>query len=180
MCSCIRFWNRSREAPLEGTNSNPAAFRRRVQFVKQSMVPVFCALLLLGTAIGQHSNPEAHYHYDTAGTELRGMLLERNVYGPPGYGETPAKDAREHVLVLKLSTAIAVEPATNAGANGSPNLDPVKNVREVQLFVPRSQAQNVRKLVGRMVTATGTLNESLTASQRTKVWLDVKTLTPKP
>jgi hypothetical protein len=169
-----------REFPFGATNWNRAAFRRRVRSVKQSIISIFCALLLLGTAIGQHSNPEAHYNYDTAGIELHGMLIERNVYGPPGYGETPAKDARERILILKLSTTISVEPTANAEANGSANLDAVKNVQEVQLFVPRSQAMNVRKLVGRMVTAKGTLNESLTASQRTKVWLDVKTVDPKP
>lgn len=61
-------------------------------------------------------------------------------------------------------------------ANGSPNLDPAKNVREVQLDRRRPQAVEARKLLRRMVTATGTLNESITAVQRAKVWLDVKSL----
>jgi len=65
----------------------------------------------------------------------------------------------------------------NAEMNGSPNLDPAKNVREVQLFMSRPQAVEVRKFLGGNVVATGTLNESVTASQRTKVWLYVKTIT---
>lgn len=119
------------------------------------------------------------YKYETPGVRLEGTLIEREVYGPPGYGETPAKDARATILVLKLSHGISVEPAANAEATGSASLDPVKNVREVQLFVDPSRKADGRKLVGRVVTATGTLNESITASQYTKVYLDAKSLDPK-
>lgn len=122
------------------------------------------------------SEHEASYKYETPGVQLEGTLIERKVYGPPGYGETPAKDARATILVLKLAHGISVEPAANAEATGSASLDPVKNVREVQLFVDPSRKADARKLVGRVVTATGTLNESITASQYTKVWLDAKTL----
>jgi hypothetical protein len=133
---------------------------------------LLCLLALVGAAIGQQSS----YRYDTAGITLHGTLIERKVYGPPDYGETPAKDAHETILVLKLPQPISVEPARNAEASGSPNLDPAKNVREVQLYMRRPQAVEARKLLRRVVTATGTLNESITAVQRTKVWLDVKSL----
>jgi hypothetical protein len=121
----------------------------------------------------------ATYQYDTPGIHLEGVLIERKVYGPPGYGETPARDARATILVLKLSRPISVEAAANADASKSANLDPAKNVRELQLFVDQSQRADVRKLVGRVVIATGTLNESITASQYTKVWLDAQTVDPK-
>lgn len=105
--------------------------------------------------------------------------MERKVYGPPGYGETPAQDAHTTILVLKLPHPISVEPVPNADASKTANLDPAKNVQEVQLFVSQSRAADARKLVGQMITATGTLNESITASQYTKVWLQVNTLEPK-
>lgn len=133
---------------------------------------LLCLLALVGAAIGQQSS----YRYDTAGITLHGTLIERKVYGPPGYGETPAQDAHETILILKLPRPISVKPADNAEANGSPNLDPAKNVREVQLYMRRPHAVEARKLLRRMVTATGMLNESITAVQRTKVWLDVKSL----
>jgi hypothetical protein len=133
---------------------------------------LLCVLTLAGTAIGQQTS----YRYDTAGINLRGTLIERKVFGPPGYGETPTQDAHETILILKLPQPISVEPAENTHANSSPNLDPAKNVREVQLFLSRSQTVEARKLLGRMVNATGTLNESITAAARTKVWLDVKSL----
>jgi hypothetical protein len=119
------------------------------------------------------------YEYDTPGIQLEGTLIERKVFGPPGYGETPSRDARDTILILSLSNLISVAPTTNSEANGSVNLDPAKDVREVQLFVDRSQLASVRKLAGRVIKATGTLNESITASQYTKVWLDVKAFMPK-
>lgn len=134
--------------------------------------PLVCILTLAGASFGQQSS----YRYDTGGLSLHGTLIERKVYGPPGYGETPTHDAHETILILKLPQPISVEPAANAHSTGSPNLDPAKNVREVQLFLSRSQTVEARKLLGRMVNATGTLNESITAAQRTKVWLDVKSL----
>jgi hypothetical protein len=119
------------------------------------------------------------YQYDTAGIRLEGTLMERKVYGPPGYGETPAKDERDTILILKLSHPISVEPTANAEANGSASLDPEKSIHEVQLFVDRSQTAEARKLLGKVVVAVGTLNEAAAPSQYTKVWLDTKTLNPK-
>jgi hypothetical protein len=141
----------------------------------RSLATVTLILVLAEAAIGQQPS----YRYDTAGITLHGTLTERKVYGPPGYGETPAQDTHETILILKLPHSISVEPAANGEANGSPNLDPAKNVREVQLFMSRTQAVEARKLLGRTVIATGTLNESITASQRTKVWLYVKTMDPQ-
>jgi len=119
------------------------------------------------------------YQYDTPGIRLEGTLTERKVYGPPGYGETPAKDERDTILVLKLSQPISVQPTADAQASGSASLDPEKNLQEVQLFVDRSQTAEAHKLVGKVVVAVGTLNEAAAPSQYTKVWLDAKTLNQK-
>lgn len=127
----------------------------------------------------KESEFEAKYKYDTPGIKIEGTLIERTVYGPPGYGETPAKDAKETILLLKLNHAISVEPTANATANGSVNLDPAKDVPEVQLIISRSRQINTKALLGRMIIATGVLNESITASQRTKVWMDVQALDTK-
>jgi len=97
---------------------------------------LLCLLALAGAAIGQKSS----YRYDTAGITLHGTLIERKVHGPQGHRETPALDAHEIILVLKLPQPISVKPADNAEANGSPNLDPAKNIREAQLYMRRLQA----------------------------------------
>lgn|GEM_PF-2922220 len=119
---------------------------------------------------------KAIVQYDTPEVRLEGILTERKVFGPPGYGETPAKDARTTIFILKLYQGITVEPAANADPNRTANLDPVKDTREIQLFFGASKSAKVRELIGRTVVATGTLNESVTASQYTKAWLRVETL----
>jgi hypothetical protein len=124
------------------------------------------------------SRPEAVYKYETPGVQLEGTLIERKVYGPPGYGETPAKDLRTSILVLKLWQPITVEPMPHVSKD-NPNGDKFHHVREVQLIVNPSQRADVRKLAGRTIAATGTLSESITASQYTRVWLDAKRLEPK-
>ena len=152
---------------------------------KCSLAVVGVAVLLSGCPVactaqkGPPTRTAPPYRYDTAGVRLEGTLSERKEYGPPGYGETPAKDKRETIFVLKLSSPVSVQPAANAEASGSASLDPVKNVGEVQLFIPRPQVANVRKLLGKVVVAVGTLNEAAAPSQYTKVWLDTKTVNAK-
>jgi hypothetical protein len=158
--------------------------RRLARFTCPLLWVAFFCPVYLGTGLAQHKTAagtehEASYTYETPGIQLRGTLIEREVYGPPGYGETPARDARGTILVLKLSRGISVEPKANTETSDSANLDPAENVREVQLFISRSQAADARKHLGRVVKVTGDLNESITASQYTKVWMDVKSLDPK-
>ena len=157
---------------------------RLVKFALPITLGNVLLLVYLGTGVAQHKTAtgtehEASYRCDTPGIQLEGTLIERKVYGPPGFGETPARDARGTILVLKLSHGISVEPKANAEASGNVNLDPAKDVCEMQLFVSRSQAADARKHLDRVVNVTGTLNESITASQYTKVWMDVGVLDPK-
>jgi len=114
--------------------------------------------------------------FEVPETQIEGILIERKVFGPPGYGETPAKDARDTILIVKLSHPISVRPAVDAEATGSASLDPAVDISEVQLFGDRSSVSQFRKLLGLRIIATGTLEESITASQYTKVFMDVQSL----
>lgn len=124
------------------------------------------------------SGTDFTYSYDTPKVKLDGVLIERKVYGPPGYGETPSKDTRTTILVLRLSHAIDVEPLPNATATETPDLDAVKSAREVQLFISPSKRIDSEQFVGRTVTVVGTLHESITAMQYTKVWVEAEKLFP--
>ena len=125
------------------------------------------------------TEPEAIYKYDTEKVRLEGVLIERTFYGPPGFGETPAKDFKDKVLVLKMGKPITVEPVDGAEAKNSPNLDTVRHISQVQLFLPRPQLAEARKLLGKAVVAVGILSEALAPRQYTHVTLDVTTLTAK-
>lgn len=156
-----------------------------IRSMKCSSAVLGMAILLSGCPVAcsaQKVSPAgaaASYRYDTAGVRLEGTLTERKEYGPPGYGETPSKDERTTILVLKLSSPISVQPTANAEASGSASLDPVKDVRELQLYIPKPQVADARKLLGKVVVAVGTLNEAAAPSQYTKVWLDTQTVNAK-
>lgn len=118
---------------------------------------------------------EAVYKYGAPGTRLEGTLIRRRVYGPPGYGETPGRDLRANILVLKLRQPITVEPVPPV-ARDNPNGDTFRHVREVQLFVSTTDEARALRLLGRTVVVEGILNEHIAPSQYTDVWLDTKAL----
>ncbi len=108
------------------------------------------------------------------------MLTARTFYGPPGFGETPSKDAREKVLILKLAKPIAVNPTGGAKANKGSCWGGFPHLSAVQLFIyPEAKLADSRKLVGKEVVAMGTLREGDAPSEHTKVIMEVKTVDPK-
>ncbi len=46
------------------------------------------------------------YKFEPAVVELTGKLVEKVFYGPPGYGEDPKSDSKEHAAILLLSKPI--------------------------------------------------------------------------
>lgn len=152
-----------------------------------------CALALVVGAVVFMGHPEnraraqqagvkeAIYKCDTPGIQLEGTLIGRMFYGPPGFGETPAKDVRDKVLVLKLVKPITVRPIEDAEAKNSPNLSTVKHVRQIQLFFlsSRTSMTDARKLLGKTVVVVGKLDEATAPGQYTDVTMDVKTLQAK-
>ncbi len=103
-------------------------------------------------------------------------MIQRKVYGPPGYGETPAQDERDTILILRLLHPITVEPVPGVIAENNPNAESFRGVREVQLFVPRNATSNAKEMLGKLVVVGGTLNEHVAPSDYTDVWMNVKDL----
>ena len=137
-----------------------------------------------GTCVAQQNTisgqqPESHYKCDTQGVQLEGLLTSRTFYGPPGFGETPAKDAREKTFILKLPKPITVDPIENVDAHKGSCFGNFPHVREVQLFVPQAKATETRKLVGKRVVSVGTLREGDAPGEHTEVIMEVTTVDPK-
>ena len=137
-----------------------------------------------GICVAQQNTPggqqEPHYKCDTGGVQLEGMLTARTFYGPPGFGETPSKDSREKVLILKLAKPITVDPIADVQANKGSCWGDFPHLAAVQLFIfPKEKAADARKLIGKEVVATGTLREGDAPSEHTKVIMEVKTVGPK-
>jgi hypothetical protein len=123
---------------------------------------------------------EPHYKCDTDGVGLEGTLTERTFYGPPGFGETPAKDARERVLILRLPKPVTIDPIEDVKANNGTCWSSFPNLKAIQLLIlPLEKATDARKLVGKTVVVVGRLQEGDAPSEHTKVTMDVKKLDPK-
>jgi len=124
--------------------------------------------------------PERIFKFDTPNVKLEGTLSERVFYGPPGFGETPDKDAREKVFVLTLEQPITAVPIEDAETKGSSSLSIHRNVRAVQLFIfPSAKREQARMLIGKTVVAIGTLDEATAPSEHLEVSMRVEALNPK-
>lgn len=140
------------------------------------------ALLFLGPELilagAQQKSGEITYKCEAAGIQLQGKVVEHIFYGPPGFGDTPAQDAREKAFILLLDKAITVQPQSDAEARDSTCLTGFHHVRRVQLEFLHMLATGVGKLSGSMVTVSGTLDEAAAPSEHTDVTMDVESIKP--
>lgn len=134
--------------------------RRRVR-------PVLTLAIILaqaGSAAGCHVG---RIECLTAGERvtLEGIVVEKEVYGPPNFGETPDVDERRRVKVL-----VSREPLEIcAGSPEEVDIVPIHGVREVQLvdYIPAAQR-------GTQVSIEGTLQRAQNAYHYTPVILVIE------
>jgi len=101
-------------------------------------------------------------------TYLIGTIVRQTFPGRPNYESVAKGDEAEKVWVLHLLTPACVQ------GNGS---DPEeKNISDVQLVLNEKQYQQYRDLVGKIVSASGTIFHSETGHHHTKVLLTVTSL----
>jgi hypothetical protein len=125
------------------------------------------------------SDSQQHYKCDSPGIQLEGMLAQRTFYGPPGFGETPAKDARETVLILKLAKPITVDSVQNTKGDEGSCWGVYPNLKQIQVFIHQQDKPGTSKLVGKTVVAVGKLHEGDAPSEHTKVVMDVERIESK-
>lgn len=131
---------------------------------------VVFAVFLCGVAVGCAAGPSSEtqiYSYEPAMIELNGTLTTKQIFGPPNYGETPEKDARETVYILKLDTPIAVRRDPNSELN----LESFSNIVAIQVAL-RPGVNLKRELINGHVTVTGSLFQGVTGHHVTNVVLN--------
>lgn len=118
------------------------------------------AALFAGTATAQC------LQYEPKVVRLSGVLGRETHPGRPNYQSIAGGDEPETIWVVRLSKAICVQAAT-------PELENVKEDREkeVQLVLQPAQYQRYRKLLGKRVTASGTLFHSHTGHHHKRLLL---------
>ena len=107
--------------------------------------------------------------YEPAIVTVTGVLVVKQAYGPPNYGENPATDSTERYVVLVLDESTCVD------ANPSNELDDVeeRDVRAIQL-VTSDGVDGF--LLNKRVAVSGTLFHAHTGHHRTPVLIRVKTI----
>ena len=112
------------------------------------------------------------YQYEPAIVSLKGVLLIKSAYGPPGYGENPLTDEKVKYLVLKLDTPINVNGDSDPN---SVNLNTFTNISEIQLVLFGDQMKkNASDKVNKKVVLTGKLFEAHTGHHYTDVLMEVQ------
>jgi Domain of unknown function (DUF4431) len=121
-----------------------------------------------GRADGNPADSCLHYEPETV--HLSGTLQLVPEYGPPNYGETPAKDQRLKVPVLVLAKSI------NVCAQSGNQLDSqsFQDISRVQLIFPLGN--KYEKMATDSVRVVGKLAQAISGHHYTDVVLNVDTI----
>lgn len=108
--------------------------------------------------------------YDDPAVKLSGTVFSRIYFGPPGYGETPAQDARERATLLLLDAPVCVSASPHPERD---NNSYEGNVIVVQLAAVHVKPELLEAIQGQRVMVRGSLFHALTGHHKTPVVMDV-------
>lgn len=126
-------------------------------------------LLLVAGALGVLSAPDCAQclKYEPQSVTLSGTLVPQSFPGPPNYESTDKGDRRERVWILRLRKPICVEVADHFDVHE-------EGQTQVQLVLEPEQYTQCRKLIGKKVTATGTLFHSFNGHHHKRLLLTTR------
>jgi hypothetical protein len=129
------------------------------------MTSRFWPTLLLILFSGQVFASDA-YHYEPTVVELTGKLVEKVFYGPPGYGEDPKTDSKEHAAILQLEKPIKVIAEKSDEFNETKS-----NVKQLQII-------NIKRIplspyLNKKVKLSGKLSSAITGHHHTDVLIEI-------
>ncbi|MDR2145503.1 MAG: DUF4431 domain-containing protein [Tannerella sp.] len=111
------------------------------------------------------------YRYEPEISVISGTLTKKQFYGAPNYGETPEKDEKVWVYVLKTDKAISVY--------GNPDEDPEtadQTVKDLDLIQTYSldKKMDLKKYEGKKIKIEGVFQPAINGHHYTPVILEVK------
>jgi len=138
---------------------------------------LLCGLVALAGSF--QASAQQRLSYEPAKVQLSGTMVTEPFYGPPNFGEDPAKDKKVQVLELKLDAPVdvIVIPPTGIGndtlkSRGN-DLESFYGVTRVGLVDLQFKTRNIEEFLGQHVTVTGTLHEKDNGLQYVNVLLIV-------
>lgn len=134
--------------------------------LKQRQVTFHSVLILISLLAFQPACAADTYKFEPAVVTLAGKLVEKEFFGPPGYGENPKTDSKEHAAILLLANPIKVVAEKDDQFNETRD-----NIKEVQLInvkrIPLS------KFFQNKVKITGKLSSAITGHHHTAVLIEI-------
>jgi hypothetical protein len=106
------------------------------------------------------------YKFEPSVVTLTGKLVMKEFYGPPGYGEDPKTDSKEHAAILLLTSPIKVIAEKDDQFNETRD-----NIKEVQLINVKRIA--LSKFFEKKVKVTGKLSLAITGHHHTDVLIEI-------
>lgn len=112
------------------------------------------------------------YQYEPAVSKISGTLTEKMFYGAPNYGETPEKDEKETVLILKLDSPVNVlaEPDQPDSEMADHS---IFGIMEIQIYTLDKKI-NLSKYLNKKITVQGPLMSAISGHHHTEVLMEVK------
>ena len=115
--------------------------------------------------------PSSYLKYEPARVSLKGRLVEKVFFGPPGYGEDPKNDRKERQYILILNAPINLEADRDNPSE--------KNVREVTIVVLDFKKVPVKRYLDKAVRVDGTLFHAVTGHHNTPVLITASRVEPQ-
>ena len=141
---------------------------RMITVVKAAMI------FLLSTNASITRSMPAHgcLSYEPSSATVKGTLVRKTFPGPPNYESVKHGDKPETSWFLELRESICVDED-----KAQPDINSRQSeIKEIQLVLQPQQYAEYKSLVGKRVTATGTLFGGITAHHRTPVLLTILNL----
>ena len=111
------------------------------------------------------------YNYEPTVSVIVGVIKAETFFGPPGYGENPKTDSKEHVYVLNLDKSINVISNTKDAEEDEFNSTKY-DIQKIQLNP--SEGIKLSKYKNKKVRLSGTFFGAHTGHHFTEVLLDVE------
>ncbi len=133
---------------------------------------VWLWLVTAAALVAQTAPPTGCLSYGPSVVKLEGTLTSKTYPGPPNYENSAKGNKEETYWLIRLTRPICVdEDQKDPEVNGAH-----KELRLIQLVVSPETFKTRSRLLGKHVTATGTLFGGSTAHHHTLVLLTVATL----
>ena len=105
---------------------------------------------------------------------LSGVIESREMYGPPGFGETPARDKKVPYYVLRLNHKMSFRRMVDLSNINTNGIAHIVESSEVQLVSTSDRIdEQLSALLGSMVVVRGPVYEPRNAYDRTDILMSV-------